>query len=553
MGEGGFDAETVSWSDGTISHDTDAFPLETVEYDGVRVTAYRNRADSLDDLFFDAVDAAPDREFVVFPELGDRFTYAEFDARVDAVAAGLLDAGVERSDRVAVVLPNVPAFLEVFLACSRIGAVSVPINTRLSPREYGYLLADANPRLVVVRAEFLQGIEESSFDLPDDTYVLGGDRYRPYATLEGDSAVDPEPPSEIDEVSVFYTSGTTGRPKGCPVDHFQLTNAAQNYVTSFDFDDATTALIPTPLYHVSGLVSSLVAVLPVGGTGVIIDEFSTSRFLEETERERVNYIMGVPTNYILTIERENTADYDLSSLELAAYGSAPMPRGVVPRLRDAFPNAALCNTYGKTESVGGLATMCPDDYVDARPDSVGLPTPAMEVCVVDGSGDRLPPGEVGEIAIRGPIVVSGYLGNPEKTADEFVDGWHLTGDMGRIDDDGFIELKGRASDMILRGGENVHPIEIREVLAEHEKVLDSSVTGFPDEVLGERILAAVVPKPEIGLTEDDLAAFCAENLAEYKRPDVFRILNELPRNPNGKVMKSNLVPEPLKHGIKAGD
>lgn len=553
MGESGFGPDTVSWSRGVVSHDIDAFPLEVVEYDGTRVRAYEQRAVSLDDLFRDAVEAAPDRDFLVFPEDHARFTYETFDAQVDSIAAGLLDAGIERGDRVAVVLPNSPEFLELILACSRIGAVAVPVNTRLSPREFGNVLADADPGTLVVDESFLEPIEASPFEASSGTYVLGGDSYRPYTTLEGVSPVKTDPVAETDEVCVFYTSGTTGRPKGCPVDHFHLTNGVQNYVTTLAFGDGTTALVPTPLFHVSGLVSSLFAILPVAGTGVVIDEFSTTRFLEETERERVNYIMGVPTNYILAIEQENTADYDLTSLEVTAYGSAPMPSEVVPRLREAFPNAALCNTYGKTESVGGLATVCPDEHVDSRPGSVGLPTPPMEVCVLDESGNRRSPGQVGEIAIRGPIVVSSYLNNPEKTASEFVNGWHHTGDVGRIDEDGFIQLVGRQVDMILRGAENVHPLEIREVLAEHGKVLDSSVTGFPDDVMGERILAAVVPKPDVRLTEEELARFCGANLAAYKRPDIFRILDDLPRNPNGKVVKRELVPEPLRYGIKAGD
>ena len=564
MGKAGFTKGTVRYTDGTVAHDVDAFPeLTEVTYDGNTVRAYETRSESIDALLRAAADEHPDRDFVVYPEVDRRFTYRQFDHRVETISANLRKEGVGSGDRVGLLVGNRPEFLEVFFACARLGAVAAPVNTRLAARKSEQVLTDVDPHVVVAEAEHLSKIRQA--DVPvsaDDLFVYGDTgkaksaEFRSFDELRNERVLGDEPafdpPAETDAVCLFYTSGTTGRPKGCPVDNFHLTNAAENYRVSFDLGDGTGTLVPTPLFHVSGLVGGVIAVLSVAGKAVVIDSFSPKQFLETTERERLNYILGVPTNYILTMERESPSEYDLSSLEICAYGSAPMPANMIREIREAFPDTALCNTYGKTESVGGLASMCPDVHTDANADTVGLPTPCMEFKIVDEDGDALPPGEIGELAFRGPIVVNEYRNRPEKTAVEFSDGWHLTGDLARFDDDGFVQLKGRHKDLIIRGGENVHPIEIQEVLAAHEDVLDSSVTGFPDEVLGQRILAAVVPKPEVRLTEEQLLEHCRSELADYKQPDIFRIMDSLPRNANGKVIKDELLPDPLHHGIQAG-
>lgn len=561
MGKVGFSKGTIRYIDRIFAHDADAFPeLTEVIYDGNPVRAYETRSESLDALLRAAVDKHPNREFVVYPEVDSRFTYRQFDRRVATISANLREEGVSSGDRVGLLVGNRPEFLEVFFACARLGAVVAPVNTRLSARKSEQVLTDVDPNVVIIEAKHLSKIQTADIQVTEDNFFINGasenTEFRSFDELQNEEFLDDEPafdpPSETDTVCLFYTSGTTGHPKGCPVDNFHLTNAAENYRVSFDLDDGTGTLVPTPLFHVSGLVGGVIAVLSVAGKAVIIDSFSPKQFLETTERERLNYILGVPTNYILTMEREVPSEYDLSSLDICAYGSAPMPANMIREVRDAFPDTALCNTYGKTESVGGLASMCPDVHTDAHADTVGLPTPCMEFKIVDDDGGALPPGEIGELAFRGPIVVNEYRNRPEKTAAEFSDGWHLTGDLARFDEDGFVQLKGRHRDLIIRGGENVHPIEIQEVLAANEDVLDSSVTGFPDEVLGQRILAAVVPKPEVRLTEEQLQEHCRSELADYKQPDIFRIVDSLPRNANGKVIKDELLPDPLHHGIRAG-
>ncbi|MFB6171424.1 MAG: class I adenylate-forming enzyme family protein [Haloarculaceae archaeon] len=551
--------ETVEWRDGVVGHDLDAFPgIESIEHGGAPVRAYADRAPSVAAMFDAAVERAPDREAVVFPERDHRQTYADLATRVDRVATGLAASGIERGDVVSVVLSNRLAFVETFLACARLGAICAPVNTRVSARELGYLLDETDPACVVTEASFLDLVAETAFE-PPRLFVAGdADSGRPFAALR---AADPDPPAvdhdEDDPVCVLYTSGTTGHPKGCEIESFQLTNAAVNYEVTFGTTDGVRSLCTVPLFHGAGLVSNAIHTLGLAGTLVVVDEFTPDGFLSTIESEAVEWVLGVPTNYVLAMERADPGAYDLGSWEIGAYGGAPMPSETIARLRAAFPGVDLCDAYGTTETVAGLATFCPDQYTDDRAETIGIPSPVVQLAVVDGDGDPLGPDDVGELLVRGPIVVDRYLDRPEATAESFASGptpglWYHTGDLASIDADGFVSLKGRDRDKLVRGGENIFALDVEEVLVAHDGVLEASVTGFPDAVLGERVLAAVVPKPGHQLTEDDLLAHCRDQLADYKVPEIVRILSELPKNPGGKVLKSELLPEPLEHGIGTG-
>ncbi|MFB6130846.1 MAG: class I adenylate-forming enzyme family protein, partial [Salinigranum sp.] len=475
--------------------------------------------------------------------------------RVERIAAGLADAGVGAGDVVSLLLSNRPAFTEAFFACARLGAVAAPINTRVSGRELSYLLEDADPAVLLTEAAFGDLLADAE-DVPDADRVFAagepdGDWGRPYESLVADGDVPPADVDEFDVAAVLYTSGTTGRPKGCQLTHFNFVNGAVNYRTSFGTDEGVRTLALVPLFHGAGLVANLLHAVGAAGTTVVRDGAGPDAFLETIETHAVEFTLTVPTTYVLAMEQGSPEAYDVSALETAAYGGAPMPADTVRRLRETFPGIDLCDAYGTTETTAGLVTMCPDEYTDDHAETIGLPTPPVELAVVDDDREPLGPGEIGELAIRGPIVVDGYRNRPEATAEAFADGWHYTGDLAMIDADGFVSLKGRSRDKIVRGGENIYVLDVEEVLTAHEKVLEASVTGFPDAVLGERVLAAVVPKQGVRLTEDELRAHCEARLSDYKIPEVVRIVDELPKNPGGKVLKAELVPEPLTHGIRA--
>ncbi|GGJ17016.1 O-succinylbenzoic acid--CoA ligase [Halobellus salinus] len=555
MADFGYGKRTIQWEDSVVQHDLEAFPdLELVQYDGNMVRAYEDRPRSIYALFERAVSQAPDREFVVFPDQNKRYTYREFKQRVEQVAAGLQANGVDPGDRISIILPNCPQFVEVFFAAARIGAIVMPLNVRHTTGEFEHILTDSEPAVVVVAEQYLDTLEESSYTLSTEaTFVVGDtEMYQPFDTLESDHPVDTVGPEENDEFCVLYTSGTTGLPKGVPGDHFHLVNGGLNNAACFGLKDGTRGLFPTPLFHVMALVSGLISVLAVAGTGIFPTGFSPESFLQLMEDERPSYVMAVPTNYILALEKCDVSAYNTASVDTFAYGGAPMPTDAIERLQDAFPGVSLCNSYGKTESVSGLAAMLPDQYTTDNPDAVGIPTPVMRFMIVDESGEPLPPGEEGELVMAGPIIVNGYQNRPAETDAVFDNGWHHTGDICTVDENGIIRLLGRKKDMIIRGGENIYPSEVEEVLNQDDDIVEAAVTNFPDDVLGERVLAAVVPSSGARVTEDDLEALCRSELADYKVPDIFRILDELPRTAAGTVDKEAILPTPLQMGIKAG-
>jgi len=553
----GFGTDTIAWRDRVVTHRLEAFPaLERTTHRGQSVRAYRDRWTSLFEMFADAVETDPDREFVVFPESGTRRTYRDVAERVQALAGGLLDEGLSPGDRVGLVADSRPEFVEAVLAGARLGVVVVPLNTGHSSTELCEMLDDADPDLVLVGPEYLDKLEGSAYGLPNPTTrVLGSETAGgSYETLlrDADEGIGVDRPTEDDHCVVVYTSGTTGRPKGVPIDHFHCTNATLNNVAVHGLEDGLTNLVPSALFHVTGLVCGLFATIAVDGTAVVLRDYDSGRFLRLIESEGVNYCMGVPTHIILAAEEVAKTEYDVSTFDKFAYGGAPMPGEALPTIREAFPDVDLYHSYGKTENFAGIASMLPDRHVDDNPESVGLPTPVVRFAVVDEDRNRLPPGELGELAIYGPFVAERYL-NPTGDADEEFDrGWHYTGDIGVVDEDGFVELRGRKGDMIIRGGKNVYPAEVEDALLANEDVLDAGVTSFPDDVLGERIFAVAVPREQRRVTEDALRRTCEEKLADYKVPDIFRIVDELPRNQNGKLQREELVPRPLRFGIKFG-
>ncbi len=549
----GYDTTTITWTDGIVHHDPAAFETERDDDGGF---VYADRPATVPALLDEAVRRAPDRDAFVYPGYDRTDTYRDLAARVDRLAAGLAEAGVSPDGLVSLLLSNRPAFIETVFACARLGVTVAPINTRVSPRELSPLLADADPELLVTESALTGVVADADYE-PDPSayYVVDGPDNtagKSYGTLFTGS----EPPTadleEGDTCAVMYTSGTTGQPKGCLVTHRNLVNSAVNYRVSFATEDGLRTLVTVPLFHGAGLVSNVLHTVGVAGTTVVLDGTDPDGFLSAIETHGVEFTLTVPTTYVLAVAQAEPESYDLSSLETAAYGGAPMPEENVRQLRDAFPDTALCDAYGTTETTAGLVTMCPDEYTDDHAATIGLPAPAVEVAVVDEDHEPLGPGEVGELAIRAPVVVDGYRNRPDATAEAFDDGWHYTGDLATVDPDGFVSLKGRTKDKIVRGGENVYVLEVEEVLTGHPKVLEASVTGFPDAVLGERVLAAVVPKPGARLTEGGLREHTRDRLADYKAPEVVRILDELPKNPGGKVLKSELVPEPLRYGIQAG-
>lgn len=475
-----------------------------------------------------------------------RTSYAELDERTDRLARALRALGVRQGDRVAGLLVNSPAFLETMLAAAKLGAVFVPMNVRLAPAEVSYLLADSGSDAFVysaplapvaraalaaeglrVRSRLVVGGEPAEDEL-DYEQVLASGEARGLGT-----DVD-----RRDLSCLMYTSGTTGRPKGAMLTH---DNHLWNVVNSLSFGrglrESDVTVTVAPMFHIGGLGVHTLPLLYVGGTNVVLPSFDPARTLEVMSRERATVQFMVPAMWAALMAVPDFDRFDLSSLELAVSGGAPCPLPVI----DFFQGKGLPfqEGFGMTETAP-LVSVLDAEHVKEKAGSIGRAVFHVRARIVDDTDRDTRTDEVGELVLRGPNVFSGYWGLPEATAEAFRGGWFHTGDLGRMDDEGFITLVDRKKDMIITGGENVYPIEVEQVLYRHEAVREVAVVGVPDERWGETPVAVVALQEGAEATAEDLAAYARERLAHFKCPTRIDFVPELPRNATGKVLKTVL-------------
>jgi long-chain acyl-CoA synthetase len=487
--------------------------------------------------------ARRDPERVAFVAGSRRETYGELDERSSRLAQALRERGVAASDRVAIMLPNDVAFFEVWAAAAKLEASVVLVNFHLKADELAYILEDSQARVLVAHERMRSDFEPAVARSGCSVLAVGGDPDGYEAALAGAtvSAADLAP-CEVLAPPVFYTSGTTGRPKG--VVHLSLGGsravaAQQGQIALWQWTERDVYILSGPAYH-AGPGGYVMSALFVGARSVIMQPGSTGawdarEWLRLVERERVTISFMTPAHFIriLEVPEGERAAFDLSSLRLIVHGGAPCPIPVKERILAALAPAEVWELYGASE--GGATRVSPDEW-RAHPGSVGKPWPGVEVRVLDESGNALPVGETGLVYIRpaGGARFQ-YHDDPEKTASAWTDDAFTVGDVGHLDTDGYLYLTDRASDMVIRGGVNIYPREIEEVLFGHAAVVDCAVFGAPDERLGERLHAVMEVRSTV--TDAELDAWCRARLADYKVPATWEFVAELPRHPNGKVLK----------------
>lgn len=569
-------AATVTDVFRALTADGAPFEMETRIICGRPVRAYKQGFTDLRALFL-ASRRWGDRDFLVFE--GERLTYDEHFRAVAALARVLVARyGIAKGDRIAIAMRNFPEWPIVFWAAVSIGAVATPLNAWGTGDDLRYGVVNAGCKLAFADAERLErllplrgelgGAELIAVrtpagqrgDVPSLADLIGPPSG--YAALDDLSlpevAIDPE-----DDATIFYTSGTTGRPKGALGTH---RNAVTN-ILNVDFSAAFMALrrgdvwagdnpaapqkavlLPAPFFHVTGCHSTLLIALAKGRKIVLMYKWNPERALELIEQERVTNTTGVPSMAWQLLESPDFVRRDLSSIEGISYGGAAAAPELTLKVRQTFKRFFPRQGYGATETSAVTSNNCGEDY-QARPDSVGLATPVCDVKVVRADGSAAATGEIGEIWIYGPNVVKGYWNNPEATAGGFVDGWYRTGDVGRIDAEGFIYVLDRIKDMLIRGGENIYCVEVEAALFTHSAVLEAAVIGIPDRVLGEEVGAVVQLKPGMATTADELRAHAAGLLAAHKVPKRIEIRrDDFPRNASGKILKRQLRAE-LTEGV----
>jgi long-chain acyl-CoA synthetase len=564
-----FPAMSIAQANALLTQPGSMLEIEDREIAGRRLKVWKHAPPTLRDVFLSARAFGP-RTFLVYED--ERTSYEGFARASLAIAHELTARGVKKGDRVAVAMRNVPEWAAAFFGAALTGAVVTPLNAWWTGPELQYGLQDSGAKAVFVDGERLGRLAEHFSSCPEleRVYVSRFDEEigHPWITrLEDvtgpvlkwadlpdaplpDVPIDPE-----DDATIFYTSGTTGQPKGALGTHrnfnTNLLNLAFSFARSFlrrgeappapDPNASPKSLLQVvPLFHATGCHSILASAMVQGGKLVLIRKWDPEKAMQLIEREKVTHTGGVPTVAWQLLEHPARERYDLSSLESVAYGGAPSAAELVRRLKQEFPKSAPGNGWGMTELSSTHTHHAGEDY-ENRPDSCGVPAPVCQVKITGPEGQLLPPGEVGEVWAAGPNVVKGYWNKPEATAETFIDGWVRTGDLGKLDEEGFLFIVDRAKDMLIRGGENIYCVEVENTLYEHPAVMDAAVVAIDHHTLGEEPGAVVTLKPGADATEDELRGFVADRLAAFKVPVRVVFWPEvLPRNPNGKILKADL-------------
>ena len=487
----------------------------------------------------------PDYPVAVFD--GGQLTYRQLDQASDRVAASLAAAGIKPGERIALQLPNIPQFLISYFGILKAGAVVVPLNVLLRAPEIAYHLEDSGALVLItwegVLAEAAKGAEVAGIGAIFAVgHAAGAAGAMPFEQLL-DGTASPLPMvmrQPTDTAVIVYTSGTTGQPKGAELTHIQLYMNADIPGRLFDVQPDNVVITVLPLFHVFGLSSILDVCVRFGCTMSLIPRFTPAAVLAAVQRDRATIFEGVPTMFADLLSSPDLDRYDLSSLRVAISGGASIPAPVL----DAFEQRlglVILEGYGMTETAS-TTTFNPSE-AERRAYSVGKPIWGTQTQVWDDEGRPLPPGpeHVGEIVTRGMHVMKGYLNRPEATADVFTGDWLHTGDLGYFDEDGFLFIASRKKELIIRGGYNVYPSEIENVLHAHPAVAEAAVVGVPDERLGEEVMAVIVARASVELLEPEMVAWCRERLAPYKCPRIFQFRAELPKNTLGKVLKGELA------------
>lgn len=472
------------------------------------VLRYVGRPPSLVAMLRRSVERAPNQ--VALVEVGGgRLTYRELWDRASRVAGGLRASGVGRGDRVAIRLGNGLDWCLAYFGAQLAGAIAVPVNTRLTAKEADYVITDSGSRFVF----------EPSQPLPSAQPL----------------AVEDLTPDDV--AAIFYTSGTTGFPKGALLTHEGLLSNVETCrrVELVPFHIPVRTLVSVPLFHVTGCNSQLLPTCEAMGTTVIMPSFDVQGLLRAIASERIDAILSVPAVFWTAINQQNFRDFDTSSIRWIGYGGAPIAPELIERILEAFPNARVANAFGLTET-SGVATCLPHDFARLRPESVGFAAPVDDLRLDDGATDG-----IGELLIRGPNVVKGYWNSPEATAKAIVGGWLRTGDIARLDDEGFVQILDRKGDMVNRGGEKVYCVEVENALVTHPAVFEAAVMGVPDVMMGEKVGAVVVLKPGRHAERGEIVEVARAALADFKIPQYVVVRHEpLPRNPGGKILKKAL-------------
>ena len=563
-------AMSIGEANAMLAGEGSPLALQDAAINGVSLKIYKDAPPTLRHIL-EASEGFGPRELLVYED--ERASFESHMRAVEHFAGALKEVyGITRGDRVAVIMRNYPQWSVAFWAAVSIGAIATPMNSWWSGEELEFGLKDSGARLAVVDGQIFERIHEHWERIPGLENIViareseeerGDPRVRAMEDFIGEPkdwygldriglppvALEPE-----DDATIMYTSGTTGRPKGALATHRAVVSNVFNSLTCQarmflrrgeqppepDPNEQRSTLLAIPFFHATGAFAILVPALMQGNKIVSMYKWDADKALPIIQNEKITAVGGVPAIAWQILEHPEREKYDLSSIQGISYGGAPSAPELVSSIKRNFPEAVAGNGWGMTETCATATLNIGEDYVN-RPDSAGAPPGAVELKIVDPEGNTLGANEVGELWCKGPMNCKLYWNRPDATAETFREGWVVTGDLARIDEDGFLFIVDRAKDMLIRGGENVYCIEVESALYDHEAVMDAAVVGIPHKVLGEEVGAVVQLKPGAAATEDELRHHVASHLASFKVPVEIQFLSEpLPRNANGKILKNEL-------------
>lgn len=486
------------------------------------------------------------------------FTYEQLLDRIQRLAAALASLGVGKGDRVAILQTNCNEYVEAYYATALLGGVFVPLNFRARQEELTHLITNSDTSVLLVGDRYISTVRELKGQWPNVHHYISIDKREPdflyYNELLENADPDSVFDSEVDESDctiLMYTSGTTALPKGVILTFGGFSEYIFSSSEPASDEDQGATLLAVPIYHVAG-ASAIMTSMYSGRKLVLMRQFHEKEWLEIVQREKITHVFLVPTMMKRLMDDPNFAKTNLDSLQTVSYGAAPMPTPVILRAIEKFPkHVNFLNAFGQTETTSTVTMLGPDDHrLEGSPEeiekktrrlqSIGRTLDDVELAILDDDGKPLPHNSVGELALRLPRQMAGYWKQEEATSSTIRDGWVHTRDMGWIDEDGYVFLAGRKSDMIIRGGENIAPEEIESVLHIHPAIEDVAVIGIPDEEWGERVAAIIVRKADASSTADAFIQFCKERMASFKAPEIIEFVDELPRNAMGKILKKDL-------------
>ncbi|NGQ93588.1 long-chain-fatty-acid--CoA ligase [Brevibacillus sp. SYP-B805] len=485
---------------------------------------------------------------------GRSYTYGQFNREVNRLANGLQALGVQKGEKVALMMQNSDTFAISFFAAAKLGAVLVPVNFRLTSGEVRYILEHSDTSLVVCDAEYGDLIEEARPAAVKQVIVAGVPTVSGHLAYQQVLSENEQEPDAVvherDDLEILYTSGTTGRPKGAVFDHHRILQVGVKMMALVGLQPNDRLLHLAPLFHSAQLNLLLLPGFFLGASHVIHRHFHPLEALKAMQEHKITFFFGVPTMYTYFLQVPNREQFDLSSVSRCAYGAAPMAPELVKQSMALFGTDQFYNFCGLTEGGPGGICLTPEDH-KTKLGASGTAIFHTEARVVDDLDEDVPPGKVGELVLRGETMMKEYYKNPQATAETMRNGWLHTGDLAVIDENGYITLVDRKKDMIISGGENVYSVEVEQVLYAHPGVLEAAVIGVPHDVWGEMVAAVIVPKPGQTITLEELQSFCRKSLASYKIPRAMFLAEQLPRNASGKILKYKLREEWREHAGKS--